>query len=123
MRLLLFWKRELQKFKNILQILLVQTTGPSGVQKSFIVSGLTPESSYSFQVTTTDASGNTAANTVNLPNVTTIADPSTACAGQTVDYAYTFETLTSGTDVKVTFELLNAVTGLVTPSFSNETAI
>lgn len=38
------------------------TTGNSGVQKSFIVSGLTPETTYVFSVEARDANGNAAAN-------------------------------------------------------------
>ena len=45
-------------------------------------------------------------------------DPTAECAGQTADYAYTFETLANGTDVKVTIELLNTVDGLVAQFFN-----
>jgi endoglucanase Acf2 len=38
------------------------TTGTSAVQKSYIVSGLTPETAYSFSVEAKDATGNAAAN-------------------------------------------------------------
>jgi hypothetical protein len=57
----------------------VQTTGPSGAEKSFTFSGLTPETSYYFEVIATDASGNNSGS-VYLENVRTIADPSTPCA-------------------------------------------
>ena len=97
----------------------VQTTGTSGVEKSFTIPGLTPSTNYDFVFTAADATGNTATNTVNL-TATTTADASNFCAGQTADYAYTYETLASGTEVKVTFELLNTVSGLATPSFSYE---
>ena len=50
-------------------------------------------------------------------NAATVA-PTAECAGQTADYAYTFETLANGTDVKVTIELLNTVDGLVVQFFN-----
>ncbi|MDC0177032.1 T9SS type A sorting domain-containing protein [Polaribacter sp.] len=46
-------------------------------------------------------------------------DTNTECTGQTADYAYTFETLSNGTDVKVTIELLNTVVGLVAQYFND----
>jgi endoglucanase len=95
----------------------VQTTGTSGVQKSFKVPGLTKETAYTFNVSASDATGNTAANNPIPLNATTIADTSTACAGTSSDalqgslsnggYNYKFETLTNG-DVQITFELLVA---------------
>ncbi len=88
------------------------TAGTSGVQKSFIVSGLTPNTNYTFLVNASDLSGNNAANnSINL-NATTLGV--TACSGTdiiaqqgafSVGYNYTFETI--GTDVKITFELLD----------------
>ena len=49
----------------------------------------------------------------------TPVDPALECEGQTAEYAYTFETLANGTDVKVTIELLNTVDGLVAQYFND----
>ena len=94
-----------------------QTTGTTGVETSFIISGLTPETAYSFEVSASDASGNVAANNAISLSATTLADASTACAGFTneistdssasysVGINYDFQTV--GTDVLVSFELLD----------------
>ena len=95
-----------------------QITGASDTTTSFVISGLTPETAYSFLVTASDASGNENASPITV-TATTILDPSTDCAGQTAEYAYTFETLANGTDVRVTIELLNAVDGLVAQYFND----
>ncbi len=47
------------------------TTGSSGVQKSYVVSGLSPETSYIFSVEAKDATGNAAANNPIVVNATT----------------------------------------------------
>lgn len=94
----------------------VQTTGTSGVQKTFKVTGLTPLTPYTFSVTASDAAGNTAANNPIIVNATTIADTNTACAGTSTEaregtfssgYTYAIETLPGGTSVKYTFEVLD----------------
>jgi hypothetical protein len=51
----------------------VSTSGTSGVQKSYTVTGLTPSTAYAFAVTAKDAAGNTAANSPITVNATTIA--------------------------------------------------
>ena len=89
-----------------------QITGASDTTTSFVISGLTPETAYSFLVTASDASGNENASPITV-TATTILDPSTDCAGQTDEYANTFETLASGADIRVTVTLLNTVDGLV----------
>ncbi len=99
-----------------------QTIGASGVETSYIISGLTPETMYSFDVSASDASGNSAANNAITVGGTTIADPSNECEGQSFGvkegtfpngYAYKFETLGNG-DVEITFTLLgDPVAGLV----------
>ncbi|ARV06620.1 hypothetical protein BTO04_07885 [Polaribacter sp. SA4-10] len=93
----------------------VQTTGTSGVEKSFTVSGLTPETAYSFEVSASDGTGNVAANNpITGLDATTIADTSNECEGFTsealegsfsVGINYSF--VTSGTDVTITFEMLD----------------
>ncbi len=52
---------------------IVTTSGVSGVQKSFTISGLTASTAYTFSVTAKDATGNTAANSPVTVNATTLA--------------------------------------------------
>lgn len=47
------------------------TTGTSAVQKSYIISGLTPETAYNFSVEAKDAAGNSAANNPIVVSATT----------------------------------------------------
>ena len=56
----------------------LSTSSSSGVQKSYIVTGLTPSTAYSFSVTAKDAAGNAAAN-----NPIVVAATTTAVAGPT----------------------------------------
>ena len=95
---------------------MVQTTGDSGVPISFYVPGLTESTAYTFEVSAFDASGNPAANNAISVMASTIADTSTDCAGFStealegsfsVGYNYSFVTEASGTDVTVTFEILD----------------
>ncbi len=88
------------------------TAGTSGVQKSIVISGLSPNTAYSFSVDAYDLSGNGAANNSIVLNATTPA--SIQCSGTSsvasqgafsTGYNYTFQTI--GTDVKITFELLD----------------
>jgi hypothetical protein len=95
------------------------TFSPSGVQKSLVISNLSSNTDYAFTVSATDASGNAAVNNPILLNAktTTILQ----CSGTASEasqgtpfsagYNYTFETI--GTDVKITFELLDNKVGLV----------
>jgi len=85
---------------------------PSGIQKSVIVPNLLPNTNYTFTVSATDVSGNAFVTNPIVLNATTTAV--IACSGTdnaaqegtfTSGYNYTFETL--GTDVKITFELLD----------------
>ena len=99
----------------------IDVTGASGVQQSKVISGLAPETAYSFTVTARDAANNTAANSPVIVNATTLPDTSTACAGTSsiaaegsfnTGYTYTFET--SGNSVTATFTLLDTdKTGVV----------
>jgi len=96
-------------------------SGDSGVQESLIITGLTPETSYTFNVTASDLTGNTATNNPITLMATTSADTSTECSGASSDsqqgafsigYNYSFET--NGTDVTFTFEMLDTdKTGVV----------
>lgn len=95
--------------------------GTSGIPKSVIISGLSPTTSYTFTVSASDAAGNTAANNPITVNATTLSNINTACSGTSTlasqgafstGYKYDFQTI--GTDVKITFELLDAdKTGVV----------
>lgn len=95
--------------------------GTSGIPKSVIISGLSPTTSYTFTVSASDAAGNNAANNPITVNATTLSNINTACSGTSTlasqgafstGYKYDFQTI--GTDVKITFELLDAdKTGVV----------
>ncbi|WP_336689873.1 MULTISPECIES: family 16 glycosylhydrolase [unclassified Chryseobacterium] len=95
--------------------------GTSGIQKSVIISGLSPTTSYTFMVSASDAAGNTAVNNPITVNATTLSNINTACSGTSTlasqgafstGYKYDFQTI--GTDVKITFELLDSdKTGVV----------
>jgi beta-glucanase (GH16 family) len=89
--------------------------GNSGVQKSYIVSGLSPNTSYTFSITASDLAGNNAANNPLSRSATTlpVSTGNTQCDGTdttaqqgsfSTGYRYGFQTI--GTDVKFTFELL-----------------
>jgi len=88
--------------------------GVSGVQKSVVINNLSPETVYSFSIEASDASGNEAVNNAIVLSATTLEDSTTACSGTSseaqqgafsIGYDYTFET--SGTDVAVTFKMLD----------------
>lgn len=98
------------------------TSGASGVQKSFLITALTPNTNNSFSISASDLAGNVAANNPIVLNATTSANTNTECVGTasealpgqgtfSVGYKYAFETI--GTDVKITFELLDDKTGLI----------
>jgi beta-glucanase (GH16 family) len=90
------------------------TLSPSGVQKSLVISNLNQNTNYTFTVRATDATGNTAVNNPIVLNATT--KTILECSGTdtqssqgtpfSTGYKYAFETI--GTDVKITFELLDA---------------
>ena len=86
--------------------------GTSGVQKSVVITGLSPNTNYSFSVSASDLSGNPASNNAIVLNATTTAiiqctgNSSLAQQGTfSLGYDYAFQTI--GTDVKITFELLD----------------
>ncbi|MBF2708034.1 family 16 glycosylhydrolase [Flavobacterium soyangense] len=90
----------------------------SGVQKSLIISNLSPNTNYTFSVSATDATGNAAVNNPIVLNAKTTVI--SQCSGTdtqaqqgafTLGYNYAFETI--GNDVKITFELLDNKVGLV----------
>jgi hypothetical protein len=90
------------------------TTSDSGVQKSFVMSALASDTDYNFSVTVKDLVGNTALNNPILLSAKTAVSTNTECAGIASDaqqgsfsvgYKYSFQT--TGTNVKITFELLD----------------
>jgi hypothetical protein len=90
----------------------ITLANPSGVQKSVVIPNLMPTTSYSFSVSATDLAGNSSANNPIIVNATTTATlgcSGTSTAAQqgtfSTGYNYAFETL--GTDVKITFALLD----------------
>jgi beta-glucanase (GH16 family) len=96
-------------------------TSATAVQKSLIVSNLSPNTDYTFSVSATDATGNTAVNNPIVLKAKTTVDTSNGCSGTATEasqgafslgYKYDFQT--TGTDVKITFELLDTdKTGVV----------
>ena len=90
-------------------------TGVSGTQKSLVINTLTPETTYSFTVTASDAAGNTASNNPIILQATTLGNSSsTDCSGTSAETqqgsfstGYNYEFKTIGTDVVVTFEMLD----------------
>lgn len=92
----------------------------AGVENSCIITGLASNAAYSFTVTAGDAAGNTAANNPIILSATTSASTNTTCKGTSADalegtftigYDYSFETV--GTNVNLTFKLLDNKTGVV----------
>ncbi len=96
-------------------------TGTSGVQKSVVISNLSPSTAYAFSVTAKDAANNVAANNPLSIAATTLADTNTACAGTSAQAqdgsfstGYTYNFTTSGTSVTATFTMLDTdKTGVV----------
>jgi len=91
---------------------------PSGIQKSVVIPDLASNTNYTFTIKATDVSGNTVTNSQIVLNATTTSIPQ--CAGTdsqatensfTKGYNYNFQTI--GTDVKITFELLDERIGVV----------
>jgi hypothetical protein len=85
---------------------------PSGIEKSLIISDLSPNTNYTFTITASDSSGNVTLNSPIMLNAATIARFECAGTGTqategafSLGYKYAFETL--GTDVKITFEMLD----------------
>ena len=99
----------------------VSVNGDSGVQKSIIINGLNEETSYSFSISAKDLSGNEAINNAINLQATTLKNTNSDCSGTKSDaiegsfsLGYTYEFITNGTDVTLTFELLDTdKTGVV----------
>jgi hypothetical protein len=87
-------------------------TGLSGVQKSAIVPNLASNTNYTFTVSATDLAGNAFANNPVVTSATTtsvIECSDTSALAQegsfSTGYSFTYETI--GTDVKITYTLLD----------------
>ena len=92
----------------------VSTKGSSGVEISKIVGGLSPETTYTFTISAKDASGNVATNSPLTLEATTSKDTNTECSGTSSEaqqgsfsVGYNYEFKTDGSNVNVTFELLD----------------
>jgi beta-glucanase (GH16 family) len=92
----------------------VNANGASGVVKSVIINNLTPDTTYTFEISATDSTGNSAPNNPISLTAKTTNTISNSCSGEsteaiqgsfTAGYSYLFET--TGTDVKFTFQLLD----------------
>ena len=88
------------------------TFSSSGVQKSLVIPNLSSNTNYAFTITATDATGNVALNNPIVLNAKTTlvlecsgTDSAASLGAFSTGYKYAFETL--GTDVKITFELLD----------------
>lgn len=90
------------------------TTADSGSQKSLIIGKLNSDTLYTFTITASDLAGNQAGSNPIVIQATTLASTNTACSGSSfesqlgvfdVGYNYNFETI--GTDVILTFELMD----------------
>jgi hypothetical protein len=90
----------------------ISLANTSGIQKSVVIPNLSPNTTYNFSVSASDLAGNIFANNPILLSATTTATQGcsgTSTAAQqgtfSTGYNYAFETL--GTNVKITFELLD----------------
>jgi len=94
------------------------TEALSGTQKSFVVTGLLPGTAYNFSVTAKDPAQN-AATTGSIP-LSATTSPNSDCAGisnvasqGSFDTGYSYSFTTSGTNVTLSFELLDNKTGVM----------
>lgn len=91
----------------------------SGNEASLMVTALQPDTQYEFSVLASDLAGNS----VNEPIIlsgSTSSDTNTACSGTSsqaqqgsFDIGYNYDFETTGSDVKITFELLDQKDGLI----------
>lgn len=90
----------------------INTANSAGVQKSVVVPNLLSNTNYTFSITASDLAGNNYISNPIVLNATTtgvVGCSGTSSEAQTgsftIGYNYAFETL--GTDVKITFEMLD----------------
>jgi beta-glucanase (GH16 family) len=90
----------------------ITVASPANVQKSVVIPNLSPNTPYTFSISVSDLAGNNYVNNPVVLNATTAS--TTACSGTdttaqqgsfSIGYNYLFETL--GSDVKITFEMLD----------------
>lgn len=98
----------------------VETTGNSGEQTSYVLTGLDQETTYNFSVSAKDEADNVATNNPIAISATTGVSNNTACNGTDTEAhegeftnGYTYDFVTSGTDVTLTFKLLDDKVGIV----------
>jgi len=99
---------------------IINTTGVSGVEKSYLVTGLAESTAYAFSIVAKDAAANEATNSPIVVNATTLENTNTACEGTSTESSqgsfvlgYNYKFTTTGTDVIVEFELLDNKDGVV----------
>lgn len=94
-------------------------TALSGTQKALVIGKLNSDTQYTFNISASDLAGNSAINNPIVLQATTLQSINTACSGFSFDsqlggfnigYNYSFETV--GTDVIMTFELLDDKNGV-----------
>lgn len=90
----------------------ISFANPSGIQKSIIIPNLFPNTNYNFSVSASDLAGNNFISNPIILNATTTnlqgcsgTDTDAQQGSFSIGYNYSFETL--GTDVKITFEMLD----------------
>lgn len=92
----------------------MNATGASGIDKSVVFNNLAKNTNYTFSIAVADNAGNYAANSPETINAKTTNVANSDCGGTSSDasqgsfslgYNYQFETI--GTDVKITFKLLD----------------
>ena len=93
------------------------TEGANGSQKSLILTGLSASTTYNFNVSAKDASGNVSSTSIPV-SATTGANSdcegiSNLASQGTFDTGYGFTFATSGTNVTITFEMLDNKAGVV----------
>lgn len=95
-------------------------SGEAGEEISVVLGALSPETLYNITVSASDLAGNVASNNPIVLEATTGASTNTACEGTdseasegAFEVGYTYEFETDGTDVTMTFELLDEKVGIV----------
>lgn len=96
------------------------TSSASGIQKSILITALSQNTNYSFSISARDLKGNLSVNNPIVLPAKTLININSECVGTASDaqqgsfssgYKYNFETI--GTDVKITFELLDSKTDVL----------
>ena len=95
-------------------------TGTSDEQQSIVISALSSDTPFTFNISASDLAGNQAENNPLVIEATTLKSTNTSCSGVSADaqqgsfdigYNYNFTTV--GTDVTFTFELLDNKNGVI----------